>query len=211
VSLEIAGFEELRQAAQEAREDHGDCICFSQRMDNGANAVANAVVSAPRTLGGLAFMFFNALDDGGTRSSSPKAASSGDDGPVPDRSLTVLGMGGGGGGGGGGGMGIPRIPTRGMGGRILTASEEAEFAAQAEKAKAAGLVENPYRTGSWGKMVNGKFKEVQRMDVGEAGETGWGAKTHVHNSGEKAHLPPETPIPEGPIPESPVSEDPVSE
>ncbi|MEO8550186.1 MAG: RHS repeat-associated core domain-containing protein, partial [Kofleriaceae bacterium] len=195
VSEMMTGFEELRQAAQENRENRGDCICLGQRVENGAKAV----MSAPRTIGGITFLFFNALDDGGVRSSSPKAASSDDPDHPPDRSLTVLGMGaGGGGGGGGGGFGIP---TKGMGGRVLTASEQAEFAAQAEKATAAGLVENPSRTGSWGKMVNGKFKEVQRMDVGEEGEAGWGGKTHVHNSGEKTHLPPETPIPDDPIPD----------
>jgi RHS repeat-associated protein len=85
--------------------------------------------------------------------------------------------------------------TRGLGGRILTSAEQAEFKAFAARAQAQGLVESPYRTGSWGRWVNGKFVEVARIDVGEVAAHGWGGRTHIHNSGQGGHLPPNTPIP----------------
>jgi hypothetical protein len=85
--------------------------------------------------------------------------------------------------------------TKGLGGRTLSAAEKAKFDSFAARAKAQGLVENPHRTGSWGKMVNGKFKEVTRIDVGEVGKAGWRGKTHIHVEGQKGHLDPTTAIP----------------
>lgn len=86
--------------------------------------------------------------------------------------------------------------TRGMGGRILTAAERAEFEAFAARARASGLIENPRRTGSWGRYnADGDFVEVGRIDVGDAGRPGWRGKTHVHVGGGKEHLDPTTPLP----------------
>jgi RHS repeat-associated protein len=85
--------------------------------------------------------------------------------------------------------------TRGLGGRVLSASEQAEFDGFAARAKAQGLIENPNRTGSWGKIVGGKFQEVTRVDVGEAGQPGFGGQTHIHNNGAPDHLDPSTKIP----------------
>jgi RHS repeat-associated protein len=86
--------------------------------------------------------------------------------------------------------------TRGMGGRALSSAEQAEFDAFAARAKSAGLQENPYRTGSWGTVdANGKFQEVTRIDVGEAGQPGWRGQTHMHVTGQDGHLPITTPIP----------------
>lgn len=82
-----------------------------------------------------------------------------------------------------------------MGGRVLTAAEQAEFEAFATRARAQGLVESPYRTGVWGKMEGGKFKESLRIDVGEAGKPGFRGKTHIHMEGGGEHLPPETKVP----------------
>jgi hypothetical protein len=87
------------------------------------------------------------------------------------------------------------FPTKGMGGRTLSAAEQAEFEAFAQRTKNLGLVENPNRTGSWGKMVGGKFKEVTRIDVAEAGKPGFRGKTHIHIDGTKGHLDPTTPLP----------------
>jgi RHS repeat-associated protein len=69
---------------------------------------------------------------------------------------------------------------------------EGEFGA---RAKGAGLVENPNRAGSWGKVEGGKFVETARIDVGEAGKPGFRGETHVHIEGQKGHLPPSTKIP----------------
>ncbi|MGD0189132.1 MAG: hypothetical protein ABSD74_00155 [Rhizomicrobium sp.] len=89
------------------------------------------------------------------------------------------------------------VSTNGMGGRKLTAQERAEFDAFADRAETAGLVENPSRTGSWGKVgPDGKFHEVARIDVGEAGKPGWRGETHVHIDGtEGDHLPADAKIP----------------
>jgi hypothetical protein len=85
--------------------------------------------------------------------------------------------------------------TVGMGGRVLSPAEEAEFDAFAKRASALGLVENPYRTGSWGRTVSGKFQEVARMDLGEPGKPGWRGRTHIHIHGAKDHLDPATKLP----------------
>ena len=86
--------------------------------------------------------------------------------------------------------------TRGMGGRVLSPAEQAEFDSFAQRAQSAGLQENPYRTGSWGTVdANGKFQEVTRVDVGEAGQPGWRGQTHMHVTGQDGHLPLTTPIP----------------
>lgn len=86
--------------------------------------------------------------------------------------------------------------TRGMGGRALSQSQQAEFDAFGARAKSAGLVENPNRTGSWGRIgESGKYEEVARIDVGEPGAPGWGGKTHIHIDGGEDHLPLDTPIP----------------
>jgi hypothetical protein len=57
------------------------------------------------------------------------------------------------------------------------------------------LVENVNRTGSWGRIVDGKFKEVARIDLAELGKPGWGGKTHIHIDGNKDHLPLSTTLP----------------
>jgi hypothetical protein len=86
--------------------------------------------------------------------------------------------------------------TKGMGGRVLSSSEQGEFEAFGQRAQRAGLEENPNRTGSWGKYdSNGKFQESARIDVAESGKPGWRGKTHVHVAGEKTHLPTTTRIP----------------
>jgi hypothetical protein len=86
--------------------------------------------------------------------------------------------------------------ARGLGGRVLTAAEQDEFATFGKRARATGLTENPNRTGSWGKIgENGKFKEVTRVDVGEAGKPGYRGKTHIHVEGEDGHLDMNTKIP----------------
>ena len=86
--------------------------------------------------------------------------------------------------------------TRGMGGRILSRSEQAEFEAFANRARSAGLQESSYRTGSWGRLDrNGRYQEVARIDVGDPGEPGWRGRTHVHVSGQTGHLPTEVKIP----------------
>lgn len=91
---------------------------------------------------------------------------------------------------------LPFGATRGMRGRVLTPAEQAEFDAFAARARNAGLQENPYRTGSWGKFdANGKFQEVTRIDVGEVGQPGWRGNTHMHVTGQDGHLPLTTPIP----------------
>jgi hypothetical protein len=82
-----------------------------------------------------------------------------------------------------------------MDGRILSWDEQAEFDAFGTRAKSAGLEENPNRTGSWGKIVNGKFKEIARIDVAETGKPGWRGQTHMHINGGKEHLPLTTEIP----------------
>jgi RHS repeat-associated protein len=88
-------------------------------------------------------------------------------------------------------------PPRGLGGRTLTPDEQAQFDAFGQRAQAAGLVESPYRTGSWGKIdpVTGKYQEVTRIDVAEAGQPGWRGQTHMHVAGQEGHLPLSTPIP----------------
>jgi RHS repeat-associated protein len=94
----------------------------------------------------------------------------------------------------GNGCAAPKT-TVGLGGRALSAAEQAAFDAFAARARALGLIENPHRTGSWGRMVNGKFQEVARIDVAEAGKAGWRGKTHVHIAGQEGHLDPTTKIP----------------
>jgi RHS repeat-associated protein len=94
----------------------------------------------------------------------------------------------------------PGIPTTeipvGLKGRVLlSAAEQAEFKALAVRAIRLNLVENPQRTGSWGRVVGGKFQEVGRIDVGEPGKPGWRGKTHIHVAGQKGHLDPKTKFP----------------
>lgn len=112
-------------------------------------------------------------------------------GKIPGR----LGRGGAPAGGGGGAP----IPTRGLGGRILTAAEQGEFDAFGARAQALGLVENLGRTGSWGRMamVRGRlrFQELARIDVAEAGRPGWEGRTHIHITGQEGHLDPTTRLP----------------
>jgi hypothetical protein len=87
-------------------------------------------------------------------------------------------------------------PTKGMGGRVLSQSEQAEFDNFGVRAKSTGLVENPNRTGSWGTIdSSGKFNEVTRIDVGEAGKPGWQGQTHIHITGQGDHLPVATKLP----------------
>ncbi len=86
--------------------------------------------------------------------------------------------------------------TRGMDGRVLGESEVGEFNSFAERTRAAGLTENPNRTGDWGRVGdNGKFKSVVRIDVGEPGKSGESGRTHLHIAGEKEHLPLTTKFP----------------
>jgi hypothetical protein len=86
-------------------------------------------------------------------------------------------------------------PIVGLGGRVLTAAEQAEFDAFEKRCQALGLMENPHRTGSWGTIVGGKFQEVARIDVGESGKPGWRGQTHIHIQGIADHLDPATPLP----------------
>lgn len=77
----------------------------------------------------------------------------------------------------------------------LTPTQRQEFDDFARRAEALGLTENPFRKGSWGEIVNGRFREVARIDVGEAGQTGWRGRTHVHLNNGPEHLDPATKIP----------------
>jgi hypothetical protein len=86
-------------------------------------------------------------------------------------------------------------PAKGLGGRTLSHAEQAEFDAFEQRAKTTGLTENAFRTGSWGKIVDGKFQEMARIDVAESGKPGWRGKTHIHISGQKGHLDPSTKLP----------------
>jgi hypothetical protein len=89
-----------------------------------------------------------------------------------------------------------RFPTRGMGGRTLSSQEKAQFDVFGERAARAGLHPSPYRTGSWGKIdSSGKYNEVIRIDVAEAGQPGWRGQTHMHVEGMNGHLPLTTKIP----------------
>jgi hypothetical protein len=55
---------------------------------------------------------------------------------------------------------------------------------------------SPYRTGSWEKIdSSGKYHEVIRIDVAEAGQPGWRGQTHMHVEGMNGHLPLTTKIP----------------
>jgi hypothetical protein len=68
--------------------------------------------------------------------------------------------------------------------------EQSELDSFAKRAKSAGLKQNPYRPGSWGTFdVNRKFREVTRIDVGEAGKPGWRGQTHMHITGQEGDLP----------------------
>jgi RHS repeat-associated protein len=84
----------------------------------------------------------------------------------------------------------------GIGGRTLSPAEQGEFDAFAQRARSVGLQENAKRTGSWGTIdANGKFQEVCRVDVGEAGKPGFRGQTHIHISGQDGHLPLTTKLP----------------
>jgi len=85
--------------------------------------------------------------------------------------------------------------TVGIRGRILSAAEQAEFNTFAQRAQAVGLEASPYRTGSWGRTVDGVYQEVARIDVAEAGMPGFRGETHMHIAGEGGHLPLTTPLP----------------
>ncbi len=93
------------------------------------------------------------------------------------------------------GAGQTADAVRGLGGRILSVAEKAEFEDFAARAQKLGLTQNPSRTGSWGKIVDGKWKEIARIDVAEAGKPGFRGKTHIHILGIGDHLPPNTPLP----------------
>jgi hypothetical protein len=86
-------------------------------------------------------------------------------------------------------------PIVGHGSRIFSAAERAEFNAFADRARAVGLVENPFRTGSWGRTVNGKFQEVARIDIGDLTKGGHQRYSHLKIPGVGNHLPVNTPIP----------------
>ena len=100
--------------------------------------------------------------------------------PGPEALPTVLSTGG---------------KTVGLGGRILTAVQQFAFDAFAVRAQALGWIQNPFRTGSWGKTVSGKFQELGRIDVAEPGKPGWRGKTHIHVTGREGHLDPKTKLP----------------
>lgn len=85
--------------------------------------------------------------------------------------------------------------TRGLGGRILSAAERAEFNGFGDRANVLGLIQNPNRTGSWGRIVNGRDQEVARVDVAEIGKAGWRGQTHMHLAGQRGHLPLTTRLP----------------
>ena len=53
-----------------------------------------------------------------------------------------------------------------------------------------GLVENPYRSGSYGVMENGKFKETLRIDPATARGQAGPERSHYHLNGGKEHLAP---------------------
>jgi hypothetical protein len=94
--------------------------------------------------------------------------------------------------------GVVRVvgATRGMGGRVLTTAEQAEFEAFATRAQKVGLKPSPYRTGSYGTIdACGKYREVARVDVAEAGASGFRGKTHIHITDVGDHLPVTTKLP----------------
>jgi hypothetical protein len=73
---------------------------------------------------------------------------------------------------------------------MLSPQEKAQFDAFGERAAKAGLRPSPYRTGSWGRIdSSGKYHEVTRIDVAEAGQPGWRGQTHMHVEGTDGHLP----------------------
>jgi hypothetical protein len=83
-----------------------------------------------------------------------------------------------------------------MGSRTLSPQEKAQFDAFGERSAKAGLRPSPYRTGSWGRIdSSGKYHEVTRIDVAEAGQPGWRGQTHMHVEGMDGHLPLTTKIP----------------
>ncbi len=86
-------------------------------------------------------------------------------------------------------------PARGLKGRILNMVERAQFNAFGDRANALGLIQNPGRTGSWGRIVNGRYREIARIDVGEIGIPGWRGQTHIHLTGQRGHLPLTTRLP----------------
>jgi len=86
--------------------------------------------------------------------------------------------------------------TKGMGGRTLSPQENAAFDSFGKRAASVGLKPSPYRTGSWGKFDSaGKYQEVTRIDVAEAGQPGWRGQTHMHIEGVDSHLPLTTKFP----------------
>lgn len=85
--------------------------------------------------------------------------------------------------------------TKGMKGRTLNPIEVDEFDVFAARARQLGWTENPHRTGSWGTIENGKFRERGRIDVAEDGKPGYRGKTHIHIDGEDNHLDKGTPLP----------------
>ncbi|MEO0531794.1 MAG: RHS repeat-associated core domain-containing protein [Planctomycetota bacterium] len=86
-------------------------------------------------------------------------------------------------------------PTRGLGGRSLTPAQRSELNTFAEKARARGYTENPNRTGSFGEIIDGKFKERVRIDIGDPSQPGWRGKTHLNFPGDRGHYSPDTPLP----------------
>jgi len=90
---------------------------------------------------------------------------------------------------------VPGRATVGLAGRALSVTEAAAFDAFAARVRPLGWVENPFRTGSWGEVVAGKFRELGRIDVAEVGKPGWRGRTHIHITGQAGHLDPLTPLP----------------
>lgn len=71
----------------------------------------------------------------------------------------------------------------------------AEFNTFACRPRAVGLVENPFRTGSWGRIGNGKFHEVVRIDIGDPMKGRNQRNSHLSIDGVGNHLPVNTPFP----------------
>jgi hypothetical protein len=159
------------------------------RAPIGANAAAGVAIGAgpgPGAFGvGGALMVRHDAESGGEKADSPRAEQ-----PKPDPEAELEPV-------------KPQTPgnevsgraTVGLAGRVLSAAEATAFDAFGARARALGWVESPFRTGSWGELVAGKFRELGRIDVAEAGKPGWRGRTHIHITGQPGHLAPVTPLP----------------
>jgi hypothetical protein len=72
--------------------------------------------------------------------------------------------------------------------RPFTAEHRAQVNKFGDRCRALGWVENPMRTGEWGKMVNGKFKALARIDTPKLEMGGVQGQTHLWIYGVGNHI-----------------------